>query len=77
MPPGAARTDEDKQLRATFDDLDVDGSGTLDADELAAACEKLQLWMSPEEVHSEICVRARARQYARSGGTNTLPLYKI
>jgi hypothetical protein len=48
--------DERRRIKIKFDEADVDGSGELDAEELAAFCETLGTKLSPEELEAALLI---------------------
>lgn len=48
--------DERMRIKIKFDEADVDGSGELDAEELAAFCETLGSKLSPEELEAALLI---------------------
>jgi len=50
------RQDERRRIKIKFDEADADGSGELDASELAAFCESLGTKLSPEELEAALLI---------------------
>ena len=50
------QADERRRIKVKFDEADEDGSGELDAEELAAFCESLGTKLSPDELEAALLI---------------------